>query len=251
MTRTLPLIGLISDLRALDSMPYHVVGDKYAAAVRDFADALPVGLLPTLDASRIEQLAASFDGFLFTGSASNIHPTVYGGTADCLPYDEMRDGFAIPLARLVIQLGKPALFVCRGFQELNIAFGGSLNPDLAAAATDTDHHPPAGLDYADRYAPAHEVILTPGSALENVFGASRFQVNSLHYQGLASIGQGLTVHGTAPDGLAEVVAVDDHPFAIGVQWHPEYRPDLNPASRNLLTAFGAAVRLNSPALSCS
>ena len=241
MTGAIPVIGLVSDLRDVDGMPYHLVGDKYAAAIRDHARAIPVGLLPSALDSEIEQIVASFDGFLFTGSASNIHPDAYGADLAVPPFDRSRDTFALALARRVIARHKPALFVCRGFQELNIAFGGTLLPDLTPRASPVRHHPPAGLAYEERYAPAHEVVLVEGSRLSKVFGARAFAVNSLHYQGLDRIGAGLAVHGTAPDGLAEVIAFEDHPFAIGVQWHPEYRPDRNPASQRLLAAFGEAA----------
>ena len=239
---SLPLIALVSDLGAVDGMPYHLVGDKYAAAIRDHAGGIPVGLLPTAVDSDIEQIVAAFDGFLFTGSASNVHPDAYGGALALPPFDCTRDSFALPLVRKVIARHKPALFVCRGFQELNIAMGGTLRPDLAGQGSTVRHHPPAGLGYEQRYAAAHDVVLVEGSRLSEVFGARRFAVNSLHYQGLDRIGAGLAVHGTAPDGLAEVIAVDEHPFAVGVRWHPEYRPEDNPASRSLLVAFGEAAR---------
>jgi gamma-glutamyl-gamma-aminobutyrate hydrolase PuuD len=239
---SLPLIALVSDLGEVDGMPYHLVGDKYAAAIRDHAGGIPVGLLPTAADSDIEQIVAAFDGFLFTGSVSNVHPAAYGGAQAVPPFDRVRDSFALTLVRKVIARHKPALFVCRGFQELNIALGGTLLPDLAKQGGAVRHHPPVGLAYEERYAPAHDVVLVEGSRLSDVFGARTFAVNSLHYQGLGRIGAGLAVHGTAPDGLAEVIAVDGHPFAVGVQWHPEYRPEDNPASRSLLAAFGGAAR---------
>jgi len=242
MTGAIPVIGLVSDLRDVDGMPYHLVGDKYAAAIRDHARAIPVGLLPTTLDSEIDQIVASLDGFVFTGSASNIHPDAYGADLAVPPFDRARDSFALALARKVIARHKPALFVCRGFQELNIAMGGTLLPDLTTRGSPVRHHPPAGLAYEERYALAHEVVLVAGSRLSTVFGASAFAVNSLHYQGLDRIGVGLVVHGTAPDGLAEVIAFEEHPFAIGVQWHPEYRPERNPANQHLLGAFGEAAR---------
>lgn len=239
---SLPLIGLVSDLGVVDGMPYHLVGDKYAAAIRDHVGGIPVGLLPASLDCDIGQIVDAFDGFLFTGSTSNVHPDVYGGALAVPPFDRIRDSFALTLAAKVIERNKPALFVCRGFQELNVALGGTLQPDLDQENRGVAHHPPAGLSYEDRYAPAHEVHLVKGSQLTGVFGAQVFAVNSLHYQGLDRIGSGLSVHGIAADGLVEVIAVDEHPFAVGVQWHPEYRPEHNPANRNLLIAFGEATR---------
>lgn len=237
-----PLVGLVSDLRSLDGMPYHVQGAKYADAIAECAGCIPVGLAPLQGAQALRSLIARLDGLVFTGSASNIAPAEYGAEADMPPYDPSRDRFALPLVRLAIESGLPSLFICRGYQELNVALGGTLVPDVAALGGKVAHHPPAHWPYDERYKPLHEVALTPGSPLLEVFGAPVFRVNSLHYQGLGKLADRLSVEGRAPDGLPEVVSVKDHPFAIGVQWHPEYRPDLNPTSRMLLEAFGRAVR---------
>ena len=238
-----PTIALVTDLRAVDGMTYHVLGDKYASAIRDYAACLPVGLVPSHDVNDLRQISRMFDGFVFTGSASNIEPVRYGATAAPPPFDLVRDGFALPLVHEILERKKPALFICRGFQELNVALGGTLNADLAGSARFERHHATADLPYEERYAPLHEVNLDPDSLLDAVFGARNFPVNSLHYQGLDQIGAGLTVHGRSPDGLPEIIAVDEHPFAIGVQWHPEYRPDLHPASASLLRSFGEAARV--------
>lgn len=238
-----PTVALVTDLRAVDGMPYHVLGDKYASAIRDFANCLPVGLVPSHTVDDLRQMSRMFDGFIFTGSVSNIEPMRYGATAGAPPFDPVRDGFTLPLVNEILERQTPALFICRGFQELNVALGGTLNADVAGSTQFDRHHPPADLPYDERYAPLHEVHLDPQSPLDAIFGARHFAVNSLHYQGLDRIGAGLTVHGRSPDGLPEVIAVDDHPFAIGVQWHPEYRPDLHPASASLLRSFGEAARI--------
>lgn len=238
MTDRHPMVGLVSDMRELDVMPYHVVGHKYAAAVQDYAQCVPVGLIPCLGEEVLEELVQRLDGFVFTGSASNIHPGVYGGEMQRPPFDHCRDEFALQLTRKVLEHRKPALFICRGFQELNVALGGTLHSDLSALDEYDIHHPDPELPYEQRYGPLHQITIDPNSPLLDVFGGVTFSVNSLHYQGLANIGAGLSVHGRAPDGLPEVIAVDGHPFAIGVQWHPEYRPDLFPCNMALLQAFG-------------
>ena len=238
----MPVVGLVSDLRELDAMPYHVVGDKYAAAVKDYARCVPVGLIPCAGEAGLDALVTELDGFVFTGSASNIHPDRYGGDLQRPPFDHDRDEFALALTRQVLCRRKPALFICRGFQELNVALGGTLHADLSAVGEHDAHHPDPGLTYDERYGPLHHVLIEQASPLRDVFGSAAFPVNSLHYQGLDQLGVGLSVHGRASDGLPEVVAVDDHPFAIGVQWHPEYRPDLFPANAALLRAFGSALR---------
>lgn len=237
----MPLVGLVSDLRPLDGMPYHVQGAKYVDAIASYAQCVPVGLAPLDSAHAMESLISRLDGFVFSGSTSNILPSEYGSAAEMPPYDPSRDRFALPLVRMALDRGLPSLFICRGYQELNVALGGTLEPDLASMDQSIAHHPPAQLPYEERYSTLHEVALKPGSPLLEVFGAPAFRVNSLHYQGLGKVADRLTVEAEAPDGLPEVVSVRDHPFAIGVQWHPEYRPDLNPCNRRLLEAFGRAV----------
>lgn len=237
-----PTIALVTDLRTVDGMPYHVLGDKYAAAIREYSGGLPIGLVPSESPENHRQIVTLFDGFVFTGSATNIEPSRYGSTSALPPFDFARDSFALPLIHEVLAAKKPALFICRGFQELNVALGGTLNANLAGTVGSGEHHPTPGLAYEQRYAPLHSVQLDPASPLAAVFGAKSFAVNSLHYQGLDRLGSGITVHGRAPDGLPEIIAVDGHQFAIGVQWHPEYRPDLHPASAGLLRSFGQAAR---------
>jgi len=247
MSQNKPLVAVVGDLKDDTDLPYFMVGEKYVRAVYDFAGCLPVMPLPVmapeaLDAD-IATLLGHVDGFFFTGSPSNVHPSHWDGPSDAPgPFDPARDRFALALIRAALARGKPALFICRGFQELNVALGGTLHARLQELPDRIAHHSPEVGTYEERYGPLHEVELTSGSPLKAAFGASRFAVNSLHYQGLNRIGSGLTVEARAPDGTPEAVALRDHPFAVGVQWHAEYRPDLSPPNAGLLAAFGAAVR---------
>ena len=235
-----PVIGLITDMRELGGMPFQVLGDKYAQAVSEFAQALPLAILSERGGNHIGELVETFDGFLFTGSPSNIRPWRYGQEGEGVgPFDDARDELALKLIRAALAEQVPCLCICRGLQELNVAHGGTLHVELPEAEA---HHSPEDAPYEERYAPLHEVHLRPGSPLKEVFGAEHFAVNSLHYQALAKIGEGLSVHGTAPDGIPEIVAVEGHPFAVGVQWHPEYRPDLHEQNRALFHSFGQAAR---------
>lgn len=242
-----PIAALIGEARVLDDMPYHCFGDKYAAAIRSHAGAMPVGVMPPASEADLAAMVDAFDGFVFTGSASNVHPALYHEEPDADPgsfgpFDPDRDRFALPLIRLVLARKRPCLFICRGLQELNVALGGTLRPETVLPGQPVIHHPDPQASCEARYRPAHTVSLRPGSPLIEVFGQHSFKVNSLHYQAIDRIAPGLVVHGLAEDGLPEVVAVDECPFAVGVQWHPEYRPDLHPANRSLLAAFGAAMR---------
>lgn len=231
--RSLPVIGIIGDLKEVAGMPYHAYGDKYVRAVTEFCSAQPVGLFPPF----IPGMLHLVDGLLFTGSASNIRPERWGGPADAPgPFDEVRDNFSFPLIQAAIEQNIPSLFICRGYQELNVALDGTLLPDLGEA-----HHAPSDLVYEERYAPFHRIELREGSPLERVFGTTSLEVNSLHYQALDLIAPSLSVEARAADGVPEIVMHRDHPFAVGVQWHCEYRPDLYAHHEKLLNAFGKAA----------
>ncbi|MBJ7437988.1 MAG: gamma-glutamyl-gamma-aminobutyrate hydrolase family protein [Sphingopyxis sp.] len=230
------------DERLIDEMPNQVIGEKYASAISDFSDCLPVALWPSPRGEDLDILLERFDGFVFPGSISNVDPDRYDGAERQPPFDLRRDEFALSLARAVVSRRCPALFICRGYQELNVALGGSLRTQLEKRDSTVAHHSEEGVAMDVRYAPLHEVTLADWSALRSIFGTTRFGVNSLHYQGLERVADALVVHGTADDGLPELVAVADHPFAVGVQWHPEYKPEKSAPNRALLEAFGRAVR---------
>lgn len=237
-----PLIALVGDLADLSGLSYHIVGDKYARCIYDFAGGLPTLLMPVVQPQDIATLPSYFDGFLFTGSPSNIHPRHWGGPDDTPgPFDETRDALSLGLVAAVVAQNVPALFICRGFQELNVGLGGTLEPALKRVPGRMEHHAPEEAPVDQRYAPFHDVELVDGASLEKVFGARRFGVNSLHYQGLARLGERVRVEAEAPDGTPEAVRVEGHPFAVGVQWHAEYRPELSPPNAGLLAAFGAAA----------
>lgn len=247
MAHNKPLVAVVGDLKNDTSLPYFMVGEKYARAVYDFSGCLPVMALPVIAAGAFEADIAALidhvDGFFFTGSPSNVHPSHWNGPEDAPgPFDPARDRFALALIRAAVARRMPSLFICRGFQEFNVALGGTLHARLAELPGRLAHHAPEEGPLDLQYGPMHEVELTPRSPLEATFGASRFPVNSLHYQGLNAIGAGLSVEARAPDGTVEAVSLRDHPFAVGVQWHPEYRPALSAPNARLLAAFGDAVR---------
>lgn len=239
-----PLVGIPADARQLGLHAFHVVGDKYVRAVSDGAGALPV-LLPALgEGGDPAAVLARLDGLLFTGSPSNVHPDQYGG-AQSEPgtlHDRDRDATTLPLLRAALAAGVPVLGICRGFQELNVALGGTLHQKVQEVPGLNDHREDHDLPLDGQYAPAHPVLLTPGGWLAGVTGAERLMVNSLHQQGIDRLAPGLVVEARAEDGLIEAVRVDGPGFAVAVQWHPEWRFQDNPASAALLRAFGDAVR---------
>jgi len=240
-----PIVGVSACLKLPDGRPAHTVGDKYLAAVVECADAVPV-ILPALgERLDVAALVRRLDGLVLTGSPSNVHPSRYGlpPSAVAEPYDEARDDTTLPLIRDAAAAGLPLLAICRGFQEMNVAFGGSLTPALHDEPGRDDHRRPASDDADVQYGPRHPVTFAAGGVFERIAGQRRIQVNSLHRQGILRLAEALDAEGTAPDGTVETVAVRGAPaLAVGVQWHPEYKASANDFSRRLYAAFGAAAR---------
>jgi len=238
-----PLIGIPADRRLTGKHYFHMVGEKYIAAVAHGADALPVlvpAIGPGLD---FDALLESCDGLLLTGSESNVEPHHYGGPASApgTLHDPNRDATTLPLIPRAIAAGLPVLAICRGFQEMNVAYGGTLWQRVHEVAGHLDHRDDETLALDEQYGPAHEVLLEPGGVLRHIGGRERLQVNSLHWQGVQRLGEGLSVEARAPDGLIEAFRVTGATsFALGLQWHPEWRFAENPFSRALFAAFGAA-----------
>ncbi len=247
--RPTPLVGLPSDRKQIGPHPFQAVGEKYLRAVVDGAGALPLmvpSLVPPLDVSA---LLDDLDGLLLTGAYSNIEPRHYGGAVlDGDLNDPARDASTLPLVRLAIERRIPMLALCRGLQEVNVALGGTLHPQVHAVEGFDDHREDTTDPLGVQYAPSHPVRLAPGGVLAGLSGRDEEWVNSLHGQGLRTLGRGLRVEATAPDGLVEAVSLvpgaDDTPgpFLLGVQWHPEWRLTDNPFYLAIFHAFGAACR---------
>jgi putative glutamine amidotransferase len=225
--------------------PFHAVGEKYARAVLDAAGGLPI-LVPALaEELRLDELVDRLDGLLFTGSPSNVEPHHYEGPPSHpgTLHDPARDATTLPLIRRAVGAGVPVFGICRGFQEFNVAFGGSLHQRVHELPGHLDHRDDESQPLEVQYGPAHEVILEGGGLLRSLAGTERVTVNSLHSQGIERLGQGLAVEARAPDGLVEAFRVEGAVrFALAVQWHPEWRVMENPLSRALFAAFGGACR---------
>jgi putative glutamine amidotransferase len=204
-------------------------------------------LLPALgNRQSSAAILAAVDGLLFTGSYSNVEPHHYGGHASApgTLHDAARDATTLPLMRAAIDAGVPVLAVCRGFQEMNVVFGGTLHQSVHAVDGLNDHRENKEDELDVQYAPSHPLALTPGGLLQRLAaGAVEARVNSLHGQGVERPGAGLVVEATAPDGLIEAVSVKDaRAFALGVQWHPEWKHADDALSTAIFQAFGAACR---------
>lgn len=229
----------------LGAHPFHAVGEKYIAAILDCAGALPL-LIPSLgEGLGLQELLDGVDGLFFPGSPSNIEPYRYGGEAsrEGTWHDPARDATALPLIARAIEQGVPLLGVCRGFQEMNVACGGTLWQHVAETPGLRTHHEDASQPLDVQYGPAHAVTLTQGGVLHDLAGRERIDVNSLHHQGIRELGAGLVEEARADDGLIEAFRVRDaRRFALAVQWHPEWKARENPFSVALFAAFGAAAR---------
>jgi putative glutamine amidotransferase len=244
MTRT-PIVGFPCDRRLLGKHPYHLVGEKYVTAVRDGSGALPL-LIPVLEPPLAPgDLLSSIDGLLFTGSPSNVSPKHYGGP---LPragvmQDEHRDATALPLLKAAIEAGKPVLCICRGFQELNVALGGTLHQHVQEVPGRSDHRSRDEEPLDIQYGPSHPVHVQEGGILAQLTKDRTFAVNSLHSQGIDRLAPGLFAEALAPDGQIEAVSLPSAKgFLFAVQWHPEWAWADSPISRAIYQAFGAALR---------
>jgi putative glutamine amidotransferase len=239
------MVGVSACLKNLDGHPFHAAGEKYLRAVVEGAGAQPL-LIPALgEAIDWDDLFAPLDGIMLTGGPSNVAPDHYGG-APSRPQtllDRQRDATTLPLITAAVERAMPLFAICRGFQELNVAYGGSLHQHLEEVPGRMDHRRDRGLSLAEQYAPSHPVALTPGGEIEGLLGTLEVQVNSLHGQGIDRLGEGLAAEAVAPDGTIEAARVEGAPaFALGVQWHPEWRLLEKPDYAALFAAFGAAAQ---------
>ncbi len=245
MTHIRPLVGLPADTFEKDGFLYHSLGDKYVRALTDVAQVETVMIPNVVDPDNLDGLLHHFDGVLMTGAVSNVHPPHYGEepTLDHEPYDHHRDAITLQLIRRVIDRGIPLFCICRGFQELYVAMGGTLETELQRGEGRLDHRAPKSDDINMRYAPRHSVDIRKGGFLHQLLGKRETMVNTIHRQGIKTIGTGLNVEATAPDGIIEAVSVKGaKAFAFATQWHPEFRASENPDSVKLFSAFGDAVR---------
>jgi putative glutamine amidotransferase len=230
--------------------PYHLVAEKYVTAILDAAGGVPL-IVPAIGRElALEELLDSLDGLLFMGSPSNVEPRHYRGepSESGTLHDPYRDETTLPLIPRAVAAGVPVLGICRGFQEINVAYGGSLHPEIrdlpgrmnhrAPRLPNGEFHPDIAVVFADR----HEVRLTPGGVFAKLLGTETIRVNSLHGQGILKPGERVVIEGVAEDETIEAIRIDDAPgFALGVQWHAEHDANSNPINRTLFEAFGAAL----------
>jgi putative glutamine amidotransferase len=246
-----PVVGVIGNAyRIEDRFATQLVGERNLRAVAEVSGALPLMFAGSPDLTDIGALLDAVDGVVLTGARANVHPTRFRTEPDPRhePYDLHRDDLALALSEACVDRGIPLFGICRGLQEMNVAFGGSLHPEIRELPGRMNHrmprletgeiHPDPDVVFADR----HDVSLVPGGAFAQLFGCETIRVNSLHGQGILEPGGRVVVEGVAEDGTIEAIRIADASgFALGVQWHAEYDPQHNPINRALFQAFGEAL----------
>ena len=248
MNKPPSMVWLPADHRLLGDhghqMPFLLLGDKYARAVKVGAQAQPV-MFPLASADQIDELLSLVDGVMLTGSPSNVHPSHFDEpVADpSLPLDAERDQLTLALVRACVRDGVPLLGICRGFQEIHVALGGTLYQQVQNVPGRMDHREPKGQPPEVQYAPRHPIHLEPGSVFADWAGGTEVQVNSLHGQGINRLADGLRALARAPDGQIEAFEVlGARTFAYAVQFHPEWRCWETPFYSAIFEAFGRACR---------
>ena len=240
-----PIIAIPADIRAFDGATWHAVQQQYVqAAVK--AAGLTALIVPALEEDNdADAILDRVDGLLVSGSASNVHPSLYGTEAreSDGPFDPARDATSLPLIRRAIDRAIPMLAICRGIQELNVALGGTLASEIQEQPGIWDHRKPQNVDRDTMYSIRQSVFVKEGSCIARVVGPGEVRVNSLHRQAIADTAPRLQVEALAEDGTIEAVSViGARAFAVGVHWHPEYWAETDSPSRKLFVAFGDAVR---------
>jgi putative glutamine amidotransferase len=247
-----PVVGVIGNVHLVENrFPAQMVGERNLRAVAEVAGAMPLMFAGKPDITDIGSLLDVVDGILLTGARANVHPTRFGLEPHPRhePYDSDRDALALALVEACVERGVPVFGICRGFQEMSVAFGCSLHPEIRELPGRMNHrmprlengeiHPDPTVVFADR----HDVRLLPDGVFAKILGCETIRVNSLHGQGIHEPGKRIVVEGVAEDGTIEAIRVADAPgFALGVQWHAEYDPQRNPVNRKLFQAFGDALK---------
>lgn len=241
-----PVIGIISNSYLInDDYPTHVGGTMNSCAIAQVADCLPLLVPSDPSLVSVDELLSVCDGFLLTGGRPNVHPEEYGEveTPAHGDFDRGRDAVVLPLVRACVDRGQPIFGVCRGFQEVNVAMGGTLYPEIRDLPGRDNHRMPPDGTLAEKFALRHVVTLAENGPFHRLLGAQKVMTNTLHGQGIKTAGAGVVIDGYAPDGTPEAIYVKDAPgFTLSVQWHPEWNAANDPVSRPLFAAFGDAAR---------
>src|SRR5262245_40313151 len=236
-----PLVGVICCTR-LPEDPVQAVAERYLRTA-PFMGA-DVVLVPSMsDVLNVGSIVGHLDGVLLTGSPSNVSPHLYRGSDPGVgPFDAARDETTLRLITAAVEQDRPVLAICRGFQEVAVAYGATLRRDLGQSDREQIHHRPPGLPLDEMFSLEHPVALSPGGILERALGASSIVVNSAHFQGIDEVGPKLRIEAMSMDGSVESIRPSGDERVLAVQWHPEWRIAENKNSRRLFAWFGMLIR---------
>lgn len=241
-----PVIGIISNFYELnDQYPVYAAGTMNTEAIARVSGCIPLIIPAIPDYASTEDLMAQFDGFVLTGGRPNVHPEEYGHeeTEAHGEFDRNRDRLVLPLVRACVEAGQPVMGICRGFQEVNVAMGGTLHPEIRELEGRQNHRMPPDGTLEEKFELRHEVEVSENGPFHKVFGAKRVLTNTLHGQGICRAGPRIVIDGRADDGTPEAIYVEGAPgFTMSVQWHPEWNTENDPVSKPLFEAFGDAAR---------
>ncbi|MEO6104495.1 MAG: gamma-glutamyl-gamma-aminobutyrate hydrolase family protein [Pseudoxanthomonas sp.] len=247
MEAQIPVVGVISCGREVEGEPAQATKHRYLEAVSHFAGAAPLMIPTNQPPGNATAIVARLDALLLTGSNSNIAPARYGSShAVRQPVDAGRDRFSTALITVAVSAGKPVLGVCRGLQEINVAFGGTLRDLRDDTGVAPVHHAPDGVSLELMFGHLHELQVISGTTFAAIVGTAGFSVNSVHYQAIDRLGSGLAIAATSADGVIEAIySTSTAAPVLAVQWHPEWRPDGRPHDLALWKYFGEIARTRS------
>ena len=238
------LIGVPADMKQIGAHAWHCAGDKYLSAITDAMQALPVMIPAMADRIELSEVLDNLDGLLLTGAYSNIEPHHYGASPiEGDDNDPRRDALTLSLLKLAVERRMPVLGICRGFQEANVVFGGSLHQKVHEVPGLNDHREDKDASIDVQYGPSHLVTLQPGGMLASAWPDKEVMVNSVHGQGINRLADGLTIEALAPDGLVEAISTVNDPasgFLLAVQWHPEWQVMGNAFYQTIFSLFAEA-----------
>ena len=240
-----PVVGIIGNMSFMnENYAVHASGIMNSEAVADVCGCIPLIIPSDPRYVSVAELLVLCDGFLLTGGRPNVHPSEYGEdeTPEHGAFDRNRDAITLPLVRACVDRGQPFMGICRGFQEVNVAMGGTLYPEIRDLPGRMNHRMPPEGTLEEKFALRHAVRFTEGGVFHQLIGAPEVMTNTLHGQGIARAGARIVIDGAAPDGTPEAIYIADAlGFTLSVQWHPEWNAAGDPVSRPLFAAFGAAV----------
>lgn len=241
-----PVIGVIGNRYLInETYPVRAGGELDCRSISKICGATPLIIPADPEFVDVEDILSICDGVVFTGGRANVHPSHYGDeeTEAHGTFDHARDAITLPLIRKMVARGQPLLGICRGFQEIAVAMGMSLHPEIRELPGRMNHRMPPDGTLEEKFELRHKVRFAAGGTFHSLFGNQEVMTNTLHGQGIVGESDTIVIDGWAEDGTPEAIYIKGAKgFALGVQWHPEWNSQQDPVSFALFSAFGDAVQ---------